>query len=64
MLEMQSKLLALFSASFFNNCFYFSYPLSSVQVSLDFSTLGCQINQWKASAAAIRNTNGKENFQM
>ena len=40
----QSKLLVLSSALFFSCfcCFDVSYPLSSVQVSLDFATLGHQ----------------------
>ena len=61
----QSKLLVLSSASFFDcsYCFDFSYPLSSAQVSLDCATLDHQINRWKASAAAIRNTNHQENFK-
>ena len=42
----------------------FLYPLSSVQVSLDCATLGCQINRCKASAAAIKKTNDEENFQI
>ena len=56
-----------FSVSFFDClccCFFFFYPMSSAKVSLDCITLGCQINQWKASAAAIRNTNDEGNFQM
>ena len=62
----ESKLLICSSGSFFSClcCFDFSYPLSSAQVSLDCGTLALQINQLKASAAAIRNTNDKENFQM
>ena len=62
----QSKFLAFSSASFFSSscCFDFSYPLPSTQVSLDCTTLDCQINQWKASTKAIRNTNDKENFQI
>ena len=61
----QSKLV-LSSSSFFNcsYCFDFSYPMSSAQFSLDCATLDCKINQWKASIAAIRNTNDQENFQM
>ena len=31
---------------------------------LDCATLDCQINLWKASTAAIRNTNDQANFQM
>ena len=54
-------MLTLFSCSC---CFDFSYPLSSAQFSLDCATLDGQINRWKASVAAIRNTNGEENFQM
>ena len=42
----------------------FSYPLSFAQVSLDCATLGCQINWWRASAAAIRNMNGEKNYQV
>ena len=45
-------------------CFDFSYPLSSAQVSLDRATLYRQINRWKASTAAFRNTNDQENVQM
>ena len=45
-------------------CFEFSYLLSSAKVSLGCATLGRQINQWKISAAAVRNPNDKENFQM
>ena len=58
-------MLTFFSVLFFSfSCFfYFSYPLSSVQVSLDCTALGHQINQWKASDVAIRNTD-EENFQM
>ena len=37
---------------------------SSEQVSLDYTTVGSQINQWKASTAAVRNTNDEENLQM
>ena len=62
----QSQLYVLSSASFFS-CFCwfdFSCTLSSAQASLDFTRLGRQINRWKASAAAIRNTNDEENFQM
>ena len=44
--------------------FEFSYPLSSAKVSLGCATLGRQINQWKISTAAVRNSNDKENFQM
>ena len=52
----QGKLL-FFSASFFSSfyCFEFSYLLSSSQASLDCATLDGQINQLKASTAAIRN---------
>ena len=59
----ESKLL-LYSASFLNCscCFDFPYPLSFAQVSLDCTTLGRQLNRWKASAAAIRNTIDEENF--
>ena len=45
-------------------CFDFSYPLSSAQVSLDRAALYRQINRWKASTAAFRNTNDQENVQM
>ena len=62
----QGKLLVLSSASFFNCSYFFdfSYPLSFAQVSLDCASIGCQINRWKGSAAAIRNRNDLENFQM
>ena len=62
----QSKLLVLSSASFFSCSCYFDlfYPLSSAQVPLDCATECRQINQWKASAAAISNTKNLEDFQM
>ena len=65
-LENKVNLLLFSSASFFkySYCFDFSYPLSSAQVSLDCGTLDRQINQCKASPAAIRNTNDQESFQM
>ena len=55
----QSKLLVLSYASVFSCscCFDLSYPLYSVQVSLDCTTEGRQINQWKVSAAAINPSN-------
>ena len=62
----QSKFLAFSSTSFFSSscCFDFSYPLPSTQVSLDCTTLDCQIDQWKASTEEIKNKNDKENFQI
>ena len=66
MLILDSKVNNFSSASLFSCscCFDFSYPLSPAQVSVDSAILGRQIKRWNASAAAIRNTNDKENFQV
>ena len=68
MLTLESKVTFLFFLlhHFLVDCVvlsFLSYLMSSVQVLLNCATLGCQINGWKASAAAIRNTNDEENFQ-
>ena len=65
-LENKVNFLFFSSASFFkySYCFDFSYPLCSAQVSLDRATLDRQINQCKASPAAIIHTNDPESFQM
>ena len=67
MITLQNKVnFLLFLLHDFKCSYYFdfSYPLSSAQVSLDRATLYRQINRWKASTAAFRNTNDQENVQM
>ena len=54
----QSEFVLLFVSFFsFLCCFDFSYPLLSVQVSLDCATLGHQINQRKIRQRKISNVN-------
>ena len=63
---LENKVNFLSFASFFSClcCFYFFYTLSSTQASLHCATLGRQINRWNSSAAAIRDTNDEESFQI
>ena len=67
MLTLKSKVNILFfflhHFSVVSGCFDFSYPLPSVQFSLGRATLGCQINQWKASTAAIKTQMTKKMFK-
>ena len=45
------------------SCFDFSYSLSSAQVSLDYTKLGLQINQWKARLQELETRMTKNIFK-